>query len=429
MKILKRIANICLIVLVVLSLLMSGMYLYYHYAIKPNHTTVGTNYIGEQTPIDLVEVADKLSEEKRMELENRVLFNVNYYSNDKGNGLEVQELRLDYFTDLSLLTNSIRSTGMQYIGDITEKEFSIQLGTKEEGDSYVSNSFYYYDTTDSVSWSGGNVATQLNRNTAMIVKIDNTPYLIQLDGTKVLHDMNVGKFLWIDIERDVTYLFTYSDLFKDVLTAVKTNSNGYGEFYIQLNLSKYFTNIREYNYDTKKFDKTPEVDIFNCYSYLKFNYYADGLVSSEQSMFGSVALNTMYGKNDISIEYTDGLMVYTLSEKMFNYRYSDLFDGYFISLDIDDISIFNDLPTHKINVHINIDSSWLLEKGYNVVGIDYNGFENLLVDTLTINGSGKFHILDNAMANTNLKTFEHSEKIFLTISDTAFNNEYVEVVL
>lgn len=142
MKVLKNIANICLIVLVVLSILMSGMYLYYHYAIKPNHTIVGTNYIGDQTPTDLVEVADKLSEEKRLELENRVLFNVNYYSNDKGNGLEIQELRLDYFTDSSLSTNSIRSTGMQYIGDITEKEFSISFGSKEEGDSYVSNSFY-----------------------------------------------------------------------------------------------------------------------------------------------------------------------------------------------------------------------------------------------------------------------------------------------
>ncbi len=429
MKILKRIADICLIILVVLSLLMSGVYLYYHYAIKPNHTTVGNNYIGDQTPVDLVEVADKLSAEKRQELENRVLFNVNYYSNDKNNGIEVQELRLDYFTDYSLLTKSIRSTGMQYLGDRTEKEFSLQLVSREDGDNYVSDSFYYYDTTDGISWSGGNVATQLNRNTSLIVKIDNKPFLIQMNGTKIIRDVAVSKFLWWDINKDVTYLYTYGDLFNDVFTAVKTNSNEYGEFYIQLNLSKYFTNVREYNYDTGKFDKTPDVDIFNCYSYLKFNYYADGLVSSEQSIFGSVALNTKYGKKDVSVEYTDGIMVYTLSEKMFNYRYSELFDGYFVSLNIDDKKLFDELPTNKINIEINPDSSWLLQKGYNIVGIDYNAFEDLPIDTLTINGSGWFYILDNAMTNTNLRVFRHSGKLFLSISDTAFNNKYAEVVL
>lgn len=430
MQLLKKIGNICLIILTIASVLMSGVYLYYHYVEKKNHTTVGTVNIGSQTPVDLIEIADELSPEKRKELEDRVLFNLNWYSNDNKNGIEIQELRLDYFTDSSLTTNSIRSTGMQYLGDFSERDLSFNITSdKDEVNEYKSSSFTYYDTTDDISWSGGSVATQLNRNTALIVRVDNTPYLIQLDGSKVLHNIKVGNFLWADIKKDVTYLYTYVDLFHDICTAVKTNSKEYGEFYIQLDLSQYFTNVKAYNPDTKQFDKLPDVDIFKCYSYLKFNYYADGLVTADQSIFGQVNLNTKYGKQDISVEYTDGMMVYTLSEKNFNYRYSEIYDGYFVSLSIDNKAIFDELPTHKINVTINLDSSYLVEKGYKVIGIDYNGFENLIIDTLTIKGDGNFTILDNAMKNTELKKFKHSKNLFLNISDNAFSNQYLEVIL
>ena len=67
---------------------------------------------------------------------------------------------------------------------------------------------------------------------------------------------------------------------------------------------------------------------------------------------------------------------------------------------------------------------------FNIVGIDYNGFEDVEIDTLTIKGNAQtFYLLDKSLHNTHLKTLAYSKDILLDISGSAINNEYVEVTL
>jgi len=64
------------------------------------------------------------------------------------------------------------------------------------------------------------------------------------------------------------------------------------------------------------------------------------------------------------------------------------------------------------------------------MGIDYNGFENVEIDTLTIKGQPQtFYFLDKSLHNSNLQKLEHSASVILDISQSAINNEYVEVEL
>ena len=64
------------------------------------------------------------------------------------------------------------------------------------------------------------------------------------------------------------------------------------------------------------------------------------------------------------------------------------------------------------------------------MGIDYNGFENVEIDTLTIKGQPQtFYFLDKSLHNSNLQKLEHSANVILDISQSAINNEYVEVEL
>lgn len=437
MKITKYIVNICLIVLTLASLIMSGVYLYYHTTIRPTQTTIGTTYIGDQSPIDLIQHKDNLSEEQIAEYENRVLFESNYYSNDNDNGIVVQELMINYFTDNSLSITSCRGTGMQYLGDITTKEFSLIRVTEDEANSLVNSGFYYYDKTDSITWNGGKMATQLNRNTPLIIKIDNSPYLIQLDGTGIIKDVQIGTMLgFIPLYGDATFYYTYINVFQDIMTAIKSNSMSYGDYYITLDLSEYFTNVKVYNEETGKFDKLPEVDITKNYSYLKFHYDANGLTKSLQSLFGSIALDTKYGTSDTSVEYWSERVTYNLNEttminnqSVIKYRYSEVYGGYFASLNLDIKNLFLEMPRTKVNITLDLNNSILLNSDINVIGIDYNGFEDFEIDTLTIKGSGNFYILDKAFNNSKIQTFKYSNQLFLDISDTAFNNEYVEVVL
>ena len=119
------------------------------------------------------------------------------------------------------------------------------------------------------------------------------------------------------------------------------------------------------------------------------------------------------------------LMLYTLTNKDFEYRYSDIYKGYFISLNLDTKALFEKMPRAKVNVNIET----IYDK-INVVGIDYNGFEGFEIDTLTIMGEeSAFYILDKSLYDTRLQTLKYSQGITIDYSADAFNNEFLEVVV
>lgn len=427
MKTLKVLGNCCLVFLAVISVCISLAFGYYHFFVKD--VVVGVNYVGSQVPIDLVEKADNLTSEQLSEYENRVLFNVNYYSNSKNNGIELQELRLDYFTDKSLMATTCRSTGMQYLGDFVT--YTTRVWTKDEADNKVVKDFYYYDTTNMISWSGGNIATQLNRKQLLTIKIDNKPFQIQLTGQyRTWHYKSktfIGRWLGFDSYTDTFY--DYGDVFYDVMKAVKSNSAGYGDYYITVDLSKYFT---VYEYDGSKFVEDTTSDVVKNYAVLKFHYDENGARNSTQSMFGIIECNSKYDivEDKIDTTYWQERMLYTLSEKDFTYRYSDVYKGYFASLNLDTKKMFAEMPRAKVNISIDLQSQYLKDKKINIVGFDYNGFEDFEIDTLSITGNSQtFYLLEKALYNTNLKTLKYSNGITFDFGTNAINNEYVGVVL
>ena len=84
----------------------------------------------------------------------------------------------------------------------------------------------------------------------------------------------------------------------------------------------------------------------------------------------------------------------------------------------------------KVNISINLNSEYLKNKNINVVGLDYLAFENFEIDTLTITGScDNFHILNQSLKNTNLKTLKHSKSIILDIQAGAIDTAFSEVVI
>lgn len=419
MKILKVIGNCCLVILAIISLILTLIYGYFYFFGKDSNTT-GTNYIDNQVPIDLVDKKDDLSQEEIDYYENRVLFNVNYYSNEKNNGIELQEMNLEYFTDYTLSVSSCRATGMQYIGDF--ENYVVNENDVGGADKYVVPDFYYYDTTNLISWSGGKVATELNRDFKFTIKIDNKPYLMQLTGKKE----KISKFLWWDFVTETIY-YDYGSVFYDVLTAVETNSIGHGDFYITLNLSKYFT-LYEFDVNTGKYLDNNVADEIFTYAVCRFHYDENGATNSKQSLFGQIECNRNYGITDTS--YWQERYVYNLTEKDFNYRYSETYKGYLLSVTQDIKSMFKSMPRAKVNINIDLNSGYYQSNKINVVGLDYNAFENFDIDTLIINGfTQNFYLLEKCLYNTNLQTFKHSENLNLIFSNDVINNEYVEVIL
>ena len=430
MRALKVIGNCCLVFLAIISVCISLVYAYVHFFVKD--VTVGTNYIDNQIAVDIVKKED-MTEEQINEYEERYFMEANFYSNAKNNGIALQELKFNYFTDYSLTESAYRSTGMQYLGDFKQSDLIIEETTHAEAQKYESSAFSYYDTTNGISWEGNKLRTQLNRESAFTIKIDNRAFQIQLTGTYEWTTYERQWYtLWIWNRPTINILYyNYLNVFADCMEAIRTNDRGYGDYYITVDLSEYFT-VREYDLESGKYKEDNVTDIIKNYSVLKFHYDENGARNSTQSLFGIIDCNPSYdlSNDNVDTTYWQERVVYCLKDNNFDYRYSDAYKGYFISLNMDTKKMFEEMPRAKVNVLIDLQSTYLQDKNINIMGIDYNGFENVEIDTLTIKGQPQtFYFLDKSLHNSNLQKLEHSANVILDISQSAINNEYVEVEL
>lgn len=430
MKTLKVVGNCCLVFLAILGLCVSLSYGYYHFFVK--EMTTGTNYTENQIALDIV-ASDDLTEEEKNEFEERYFMEANFFSNAKNNGIALQELKFNYFTDYTLTSNAYRSTGMQYLGDLKQSDLVISETTKQEADRYEDSGFSYYDTTNGISWEGNKLRTQLNRESTFTIKIDNRAFQIQLTGT---YEWTTYKRSWWSLwiyNQPITNVlyYNYVNVFADCMEAIRTNDKGFGDYYITVDLSEYFT-IREYDLDSGKYKEDNVTDIIKNYAVLKFHYDENGVRNSKQSLFGIIDCNPSYDveEDEIDTTYWQERMVYTLNEDDFSYRYSESFQGYFLSLNMDTKKMFDEMPRAKVNINIDLEGQYLKDKNINVVGLDYNAFENFEIDTLTIKGQEQtIYLLDKSLWNTKLQTFRHAKGLLLDIATNAINSEYLEVVL
>lgn len=102
---LKVVGNCCLVFLAILGAVVSIALGYYHFFVK--EITIGVNYIDNQVGLDIVDIinSEDLTEEEKDEMQDRYFLEVNYYSNDNNNGIMLQELKINYFTDFNLLSS------------------------------------------------------------------------------------------------------------------------------------------------------------------------------------------------------------------------------------------------------------------------------------------------------------------------------------
>lgn len=130
-------------------------------------------------------------------------------------------------------------------------------------------------------------------------------------------------------------------------------------------------------------------------------------------------------------------MTYTLTDTsklngadLFVYRYSEIYDGYFVSLSMDGKKLFADMPRAKVNITLDLQSEYLAGKNIKFAGLDYNAFDGLEIDTLTIKGKPQtLYMLEKSLNDTGLKTLKRSRGVILDGIQNAINNEFGEVVI
>ena len=233
------------------------------------------------------------------------------------------------------------------------------------------------------------------------------------------------------------YYYTYGSLFQSCMQAVKTNSAGYGDYYITVDLSSLFS-IKEYDVSSGKFKTDDVTDIIKTYSVLKFHYDENGARNSTQSMFGIIDNNSKYdiSEDKIDTSYWQERVTYNLGETsklngadIFAYRYSEVYDGYFLSLSMDAKKLFAEMPRAKVNVTLDL-TAILANTEKKIVGLDYNAFDGVELDTLTVKGDTQvFCLMEKSLNNTNLQTLKRSNGITLDGLEKAIDTEFAEVIL
>ena len=426
MKALKTFGDISCVFLACIGVVIICAFAYY--SIFNKDITTGSNYIDDQIALDVKKDED-LTATERNELEERYFMTANYYDNSKNNGVQLQELRYDYFTDYTLKQAAYRSTGMQYLGDFST--YMTEVKHQSEADRKVVDDFYYYDTTNGITWSGyngnnGSIGTTLNRNQAFIIKIDNRPFAIQLTGSYDIYgDKRFLGFLWkTGVKVTSTVYYDYGDVFDCVFKAIKSNNRGYGDYYITVDLSEFFT-VKEYDTSTGQFKADNVTDIIKNYAVLKFHYEANGAIASSQSLFGSIECNSKYDLNNDNYDttYWQERFVYSLTERDLTLRYSEVSNGSFASLSLSMQETFKKMGRVKVNITLDLVQS-------NIVGFDFNAFENFEIDTIRLVGTPQtFYLLEKCLFNSNVKTIQRSSGVTLDIGENAINNVFSEVAL
>lgn len=418
-RLVERVLAVVVILLVLLSLCVDGLFIYYKFFNKD--ITIGVNYLGDQTAIDV----KALSEEQQADYEKRCILEANYFSNDRGNGIELNELMVNYFTDWTLTSDKYRSTGMQFVGNISKQDFTLTSGsafgitTLAPNLNLVDSRFNYYDKANEVTASGytgqyGSVTTPLNRETVFVITINNEPYAIQLDKYSEFKRSFIV---------DTKFHATWGQLFKSVVNAIKSNSAGYGDYYITLDLSNFFT-IRKYDVKSGKFLADDVTNVIKNYAMLKFHYDSNGAKTARQSMFGSIECSNTYGltEEEKNTEYWQERVIFNLTEKDLQTRHSEVLNGNLLSLSASTKTKLASYKRAKLVVEINI------TEANKIVGLDFDAFKGVQVEAITIKGSGAFKIYSGALIGANIKTIAHSSTINLSIDDDATNSDYMEVI-
>lgn len=325
--------------------------------------------------------------------------------------------------DWRLTSDVYRSVGMQYIGELDLEDKKVH--SEAEAGYFIFPGFTYYNTSNDITWDATNnvMSTPLSRDTRFIIKIDSRAFEIQLTGS---YDTGVWPFI-------THHYYSWATVFSSVKKAIESNSAGYGDYYVHLDLSKLFT-IKEYDYETKKFKPDDVTDIIKTYSVLKFHYDENGAKKAEQSIFGQIEGNTSYGSTgEIDADYWQSYGVYNLTEKqissgLLSLRKNETGESY-LSVSVKLKELFEKMPNAKVNIKIDLDAD--LWKDSNFIGFDYKGFEGFKLNKITLLGTSEHTVtfLTDSLKNTDLKTIEHASSITLSVLPDAINSEYSEVVL
>jgi hypothetical protein len=369
----KKIFLGILIVALIFCVIADAMFLVIKY-ILPDKITSNTYHVNELTVQE--------SDGSTTSLGN--IFEIKYYANSDGSGVEMLDIKMNYLKDEKSSTTF--SSGIQLVNLATEEQSSFNekwvcqeqtgfwvgnwcwWGTRFYSPTYENNSFYYntdgenysYKATQSINDDNYFLITIGNEKFRMALKHSNSEvYSYDTNGSKVRAyvDFNyLTKILYstvstIESGYDGTLTLKFADLF---------DYYGFDEESGQYSMEKTLTA-----------DGMPIKDIVTNYYTVKLNTYSRGAQTASDSLFGIVANDYNYNKTNSSMTegYYISRNIVTLTEYDFDYKLNseNTHDAYLK----DNVKQYLDtLKDYKIEIKISKDKLFVQGVIFNEVVYD-----------------------------------------------------------
>ena len=285
----------------------------------------------------------------------------------------------------------------------------------------MQNDFNWYDGHKNEHWKRYDKSRAIDREDGYLLEINGRVHMIALNKSHTeSYDNRFLGFMWKTSTTHKTWFENYGTFHQYVFEAVKSSSYDHAKLgeaggEMPLDLSRFF-NIYEVD-DEGKYHII-EARQQKMYVTVKVNYEKKGAIVARQSIFKIINNDPDYGGERI-MEFGDFGTRFIVSAHDFNLRFSSAYGGNILQLK-DSVRRYL-RETDRVRVEIDID----LSKMTNVVGIDFDTFTDIDVQTMTIQGTGQFRLLDNAIPS--LQTLRRSAGI--EIIKLPGNANYAEVVI
>ena len=349
--------------------------------------------------------------------EEKYFIEINYFNNEKGNGVEAFEIKLNFYTDAHLPeqnedgsydTKTMYSSGFQSIGGLSysfNEDTSLDaVFTGHDEHYYKIKDGYYYDTEMGATSFGSLRGEKITDRDKFIYDINGELCLVQTQGLTYTHNN-----AWVKqyTAHDVSYFLT------SIYETVKSLDSGEQIFVIDLS-DYFFVTLQNENgsFDTENHTSDEQFLFTN----IKVNISDNGLISSEQSMFGIVMNDASWTLDNTGRdEYWQTETSYYLENTDLTVSYKD--GGFYATLKTSVVYYMS--PFRNLNLIVNIDLDNFVINGQKIElrGLAENAFADLEISKINLTSTTQrdFYVYDasniNCNGNINLVLIESEEVV------------------
>ena len=304
------------------------------------HFTGAKKELSNTMNIDILETTNGSQKEPFIE--------VNYYSNENKNGLELFEVRLNYFQDEN--QDRILSVGIQYVANSIEDNIKFKVNGnvisynmwKEERtflkyhdywnvffNTFLTgnNGYYEYQSSDGYETILGNSINTINKDSRFKVSMGDDKFQLGLkfdspEKDFLFYSITQGNVLVTSTEEHYQYVDQHLLAYR-LFESVKKASFGEAEYSVA-QFSNFF-NYYKYDSSSKQYTEIQDIEtskvttLFENNYVIKVNKYKDGAVVSSDSIFNTIKGDSLFNlTGDYVVEdYYFGRSIIRLTNKHF----------------------------------------------------------------------------------------------------------------